>query len=190
MRDKFLTVISVLESLKNIDLSLNQFLVNKENINWDFATLKQKLADLSSIENQQYFNHFAIISGYKLSRINHLLNINKDKFNNLSLLTKKLQNEDNLTTDDIQNLLNNIEPMNQETLLFDLLANNITAIVNFAKIKHPDWFEDKEKVVELVSANGLLLNNVNPLFADNQEIVFAALSNNINFTATKYIGKN
>jgi hypothetical protein len=189
--NKFENLIPILNSLIDLDINLNKLSNLQENTNWNFSTLKQKITGVNSIENQQMFNHVAVILGCIVDDINNFSYLKKKKFFPLLLLIKELRpkNIKELRTpppdpNTIQSLLDNIDGINQENLVFGLLSANVTSIIKFAKEKYPNWFTDKQTMINLVTNNGILLKEASSELQNDIDVVLAAGTENVH--ALKY----
>ena len=178
MLDKFVMLITILNSLKDIDAKMDTFFIDKKNIEWDFSMLKQKTADYNSIENQYNFNYLAIQLGCLVDDSNFFY-IKNTKNKNLLLLIKKLRSKENQDPTEIQTLLDNIDILDQENLLYSLLAANITSAINFVKLKHPNWFTDKEIFIKLVYFNCKLLEHTTVDLRNDLDVISSAVAKNI-----------
>jgi hypothetical protein len=186
MFSKLSDLITVLNSIKDIDLFLNYSLTSQENINWDFSILKQKLADITSIENQQYFDKL-IVRYCCQFEVNEFIYLNTNKFNQLFEIISILKSKKNISLIEIEHLFKYIDGIDQEKLFFYLLEANIISIIDFVKIKHPDWFEDKEVILKLLAINGMLFKYVGLKLSNDPSVALLAISKNIK--AVQYIGQ-
>ena len=179
MLDKFLKLIILLDSLQNIDLQINSLITNKENILWSFSILKYRIANIASLENQQYFNYFVVILGCIVDDIDKFAYINGENFYPLLQLIKTLRTKKETNSAEIQSLLNNIDQINQENLVFGLLSANVTSIIKFAKEKYPNWFTDKQTMIKLVTNNGMLLKEASSELQEDRDVVLTAGTENV-----------
>ena len=181
---KLSMLIPILGSLSGIDMLIDNS-IHEYNINWNFLTLKQKLANLSLIEDQQYFNYLVVVLGciFDLDKFSYIDDratyTNTSKFYQLYQIIKILRSTDNLSIIEMQIILDQINLKHQKKLLVDLLATNVLSIVNFVKIKYPCWFTEKQSVIKLVSLNGILLKHASSILRDDQDVALAATKNKL-----------
>jgi hypothetical protein len=169
-----------------MDVKINKLTIDKENIFWNFSILQQKIAGISSKENQDHFNCFFVILGCIIDDVNKLFYID-DNLYSLLQLTEELRTESNPDFIIMQRLLDNIDRINQENLVFNLCLAKITSITNFAKYKYPQWFVNKQDVITLVTNNGMLLEKASLELQEDIDVVSAAKTENIQ--ALKYASK-
>jgi hypothetical protein len=179
MLDKLPKFVSALNTFQPLARNI-EIMVGVEYEEWNFSVLQQKLNDISSEQSKNDFllyfsfiSHEQDLSEIEDKQLNAIFNIvNK-------VGAKKGQDPFNRKIDqtELEELINNIDINNQETVLKALLRFNNSSIIEFVRSHHPDWFTNKEKMQELVAVNGLLLQYASDEIRNDSDIALAAVKN-------------